>query len=742
MSKQRGYSLPMVLLVLSVLGISLSTLTFVHAASSKSTGSIVGRRTGLYVCDGVVRGLTLAARDYFSTTATPTGPGLRDHLCGAGTAPLCPPVDPWFGGWDVEDITVGTGAVNDIGEVPTGPFRGQTARRADMSIAVQMAQAGTGRRCRVEQKMVNSQIGLFQFAIFSSIPMDLYNPPTMDIRGRTHINGDFCAGGGPLTFDRITVAGVLRSGCASTSLFGSMITNGFSIRDGGGTPQSINSGNDGDETSWRADALSTWDGNALDTSHGVPFLRLPVATGGPTQSGGDQNGNSITNADTLRLMVDPPRAADSVDVAGERMANKADIRIINGVWFKNDGTFPGIPIWSDHQGAYTPTNTHETAQGLMPGTVPAAPAAKRFSYYERNGVGAVDDDSAVRSVVSYGAIVRDGSRMVPAFRSGGGIVKAVTDADLTAGVRTGFLDGRARRDVGGAPPFVLPMNIDVAALVEAFTDPNANELGGLFNGGVDFNGIIWVTNTWPNSHREYGTSTLVPAAPSPSRTGNPNETDGVPLAFCRGVAACTSTATHINALRIMNAATIDPAVLPRGLTIVTNTPLYVHGDVNTGSLVAGLPGTPRTVDPTGTWVPMMLAGDAVTVQSNAWSDAGNGRPLGAGVCAPENCTTATTTHIVSAVLAGHVQTAGVNWGGGINNFPRFLENWSGVPSRITGSLVIGFRSVHARDVYANVTVYAAPQRFWSFDTNFANPAHQPPGTPSFFVQAVERWQRN
>ena len=57
--------------------------------------------------------------------------------------------------------------------------------------------------------------------------------------------------------------------------------------------------------------------------------------------------------------------------------------------------------------------------------------------------------------------------------------------------------------------------------------------------------------------------------------------------------------------------------------------------------------------------------------------------------------------------------------------------------------MIGFRSVYARGQFKVPSAfYQAPNRLWGFDDNFANPAHQPPGTPSFFVQAVERWDRD
>ena len=73
-------------------------------------------------------------------------------------------------------------------------------------------------------------------------------------------------------------------------------------------------------------------------------------------------------------------------------------------------------------------------------------------------------------------------------------------------------------------------------------------------------------------------------------------------------------------------------------------------------------------------------------------------------------------------------------GGGINNFPRFMERWSGTPTNIKGSLVIAFRSVYSRHPWTHglsgVNNYLAPERIWEYDL------------PSFFVQAVQDWDRD
>jgi hypothetical protein len=174
-----------------------------------------------------------------------------------------------------------------------------------------------------------------------------------------------------------------------------------------------------------------------------------------------------------------------------------------------------------------------------------------------------------------------------------------------------------------------------------------------------------------------------------------------------------------------------------GLTIATIRPMYVLGDFNT------------TV-----WRPAAIMGDAITFLSqppnpnmdarSTWPSATRCTGSSAGWCdvnqqvADQN--TARTTTVNAAILAGHSATpndwmrAGTQpYGGGLENFPRFLENWSGVTHRYTGSLVSMFTSQFATGYWGNAVggnYYSAPTRQWSFDVNFRFPERLPPGTPS------------
>ncbi len=204
-------------------------------------------------------------------------------------------------------------------------------------------------------------------------------------------------------------------------------------------------------------------------------------------------------------------------------------------------------------------------------------------------------------------------------------------------------------------------------------------------------------------------------------------------------------------------ATIDPAVrvingaeLPNRLTVASEWPLYVLGDYNSVSKK-----------------PAALATDGITILSNDWLDSDN-RPDGDDLedCGPitvgnpcEDYTKwagkwkkkkAAETTVNAAILAGHWPTP-CDWveptcptpsdyedwyGGGIENFPRFLEEWkkggNKVVFRYSGALISPFTSQKTTGTW-NLSYYKPPQREWSFDTDFLNPNLLPPGTPNVGV---------
>jgi len=97
-------------------------------------------------------------------------------------------------------------------------------------------------------------------------------------------------------------------------------------------------------------------------------------------------------------------------------------------------------------------------------------------------------------------------------------------------------------------------------------------------------------------------------------------------------------------------------ITPTNFNLTTNDPLYVQGTFNTKTSGGS------------NWIPASLTSDAITVLSNNWRDADN---------QTGNNNFATFTEINAVIVSGIVASKGSNYSGGLENFFRLLENWSG-----------------------------------------------------------------
>ena len=163
----------------------------------------------------------------------------------------------------------------------------------------------------------------------------------------------------------------------------------------------------------------------------------------------------------------------------------------------------------------------------------------------------------------------------------------------------------------------------------------------------------------------------------------------------------------------------DGAKLPSsGLTVATALPLYVKGDYN----ITDASGTSKTLGDTTHTKPAALIGDAITVLSANWQDSWNastslGSRTPASIC------------INAATLEGIVPSNGSHYSGGVENFLRLLENWSGKTVTYNGSIVVMFPSQYATSPWSYGSYYTAPNRQWGFDLNFQDSSKLPPLTP-------------
>jgi len=152
------------------------------------------------------------------------------------------------------------------------------------------------------------------------------------------------------------------------------------------------------------------------------------------------------------------------------------------------------------------------------------------------------------------------------------------------------------------------------------------------------------------------------------------------------------------------------------MTIASENPVYTVGDIN-------------TIDKQ----PMAIMADALTVLSDNWSD---DPALAANL--DKTVRAANSVEANLCYITGNRETGagGSAYNGGLENLPRFLEDWGGVDFKFRGSIVNLWYSQMATGDWSG-SYYTPPNRDWAFDPDLNDPANMPPGTP--MVRSFIRW---
>lgn len=279
---------------------------------------------------------------------------------------------------------------------------------------------------------------------------------------------------------------------------------------------------------------------------------------------------------------------------------------------------------------------------------------------------------------------------------------------------------------------------------------NQQNVGGLVQVSPDVvqtnhSGVItnsyysWLTNVTFYDYREVQTvqATQINVTNLDSWLTNTSSRGGAQYNSLNSLGS-TSKGHGINSIYVYNSATLSSSQLPAvrvvngqrlpsaGLTIATPQPIYVEGSYNTTTdgihFDTALGSTTN-----GYTVPAALMGDAVTVLSSAWQDSYN-----ASTALSSRAPTATT--INAATLEGIVQSVAVGstkyYSGGLENFLRLLENWSGTTLTYNGSIVVLFPSQYATNHWGS-SYYSVPTRNWGYDLTFSKGMqYLPPLTPT------------
>lgn len=226
----------------------------------------------------------------------------------------------------------------------------------------------------------------------------------------------------------------------------------------------------------------------------------------------------------------------------------------------------------------------------------------------------------------------------------------------------------------------------------------------------------------------------------------------------KGIAATIDHTYYRRAVRLINGERIPgiyDSVNPintKGFSFASENGVYTQGNYNaTGIANVGSPTASDQYLPqnTAAHVPASVVGDAVTILSNAWTD-GNGFKR----AFDKNNRVASETTVRFAMISGDSRSSLIEPGepsqgggdvqlsGGVHNFKRFVEKWSGKRLNYSGSLINLYNSRNNNAAFKCCSkVYSPPTRNWIFEATFLDPERIPPGTPYFQTIQLTGFQR-
>ena len=324
-----------------------------------------------------------------------------------------------------------------------------------------------------------------------------------------------------------------------------------------------------------------------------------------------------------------------------------------------------------------------------------------------------------------GVIRDDGPRANPTLRLGG--VMHYVELDVRN------LSRWLRGEIGASGPLAR----DLTGFTVYFSDRRTNRNGanqetgeygfedfvnpgtaaGNPNGALDTGEDLNVSGTLET----YGQNPIVPAGATGPLNAAARPTSPVTAA----VARVNRAVLFRRALKLTNGVLGN--IIGPGLTIASENPVYVQGDYNAGGGAGFADGNAAS----------SIAADAVTFLSNSWNDRNS-------LSSPNNPTgrAASTTWYRVAVLSGKGRSfprpaAGgppqdFGTDGGVHNFLRYLESWTGDTLHYMGAIASFYYNRQAVGTYKCCNnVYDPPTRAYTFDLEFLEPELLPPLTPMF-----------
>jgi hypothetical protein len=703
-----GYTLVITIAVLLVLSVLLITYAITSKVDNVSSTASAKSNTGFYNAEAGLNRRAEKIRGKFIGYNLPTGTPPKD-ASGNTTWKACikPGGSPGTGDFQCEtDANIGIQPVSTYVEdltqgipksivIPTGElYSGLSAQEYGYNVLSIAQDKQTQPTAILGMQFKSRLIPLFQFAAFYDQDMDVHLPPTMNLNGPVHSNNDlYLDSSGSTT---LTIQGQVT---AAGSLYrgekqASTCSGTVDIYDPT-SPAALPCS--GARQVFPTSALTAWNNQVRV---GVPVLRVPDVgefDAAPTKRYWD--------AADLRIALDLTTAPPSIQV---RTPGDAD----SGTSALTDTTCAPIQA--------------QTAAVVTGSTISLV--------------------SAPSSSFSYGDVVTLGDDPHIYFvQSASG-----TSITLTAPVTATF-----------------PANTTVRKAIVSYSEgtfKNYREKRGNFGSGPSDYTPIKMLNVDIRGLLECASASTLMNKPLN------DDTEGGLVWFLTVKGSAASTLPNDYGVRIYNGKDLSSPVAGvsmKGLSVVSDQAVYIRGDYNCGSSTTCNNGN----NDDDIRKPAAVMADTINVLSNSWSldDSYSNSRISSGSSFGNEPTAgrpASPTTIDAAFLAGIDITGTVNGsssqdqgyataGGGLNNYPRFHEDWSNgyngsnrIDFTYQGSMVsLGApRKVNGRwcgsGSLADCNIYNPPNRLWRYDPLFNNAANLPPLSPRAVFLKQELFSRN
>lgn len=679
---------------------------------------------------------------------------------------------PTVSGYTFTEYRMGFNGSATTKNITSGPYEGLVALVQPYKLFVTATGNYTKSETRLRRDFLTDLIPIFQFGIFYDGDLEAHAGPNFNFGGRVHTNRDFyiTAGSTTLFNSRVTVVGevvrdvrkngdsagppsfggnvyVLDNTGAQKELIMSGTGQGGSVIGGSGRPGTPSGSLN---PNWVTYSPSFFGGNLINYSTGAKALTLPLQL----------SGNSPIE------LIKRGKTGDSSVLQQNRFFYKPVIRI-----FLSDvsSTSPYIDPAIGGGGCRLSTTVSDPS-GIARCTVGAGKtplggwlAGKNYHFKVdfTNTAGVLVD--ATQEFLNQGISAGDSTALIRLQRNDcyTGSYGSYPSGDCSGGqpgqypimfydIREGEIEDSIDTNVGltgimaalelnmnnlgkwlaGQAPYAglsgnQVMNINGYAV---YTSDRRGEQTGYVNGEFDYKETIFRNGLLDAGEDPNGVVGSYPVLPIPEG----------PVAGAEDVDRTTGTFVNNymlaeprlfrRCLRLVNGAALQ---FPT--TVISENPIYIYGDYNNGT--------------SGTKQPAAIIGDAVTILSNAWSDANsyNNEDI-------SSSRFASATTVQAAFIAGSTQSIYASpapsynqphSSGGVHNLMRFLENWGGVTMTYTGSLVNLYTSRQAIGQWkCCATVYSPPIRNWSFDVGFLDPTKLPPLTPHITILEMQRFRQD